>query len=200
VVKPVVHYGIKINKSIVLARSPNPREFRILCVARLVPQKDLETLLKGFAAFAKDYKSTRLTIVGKGREEKRLKLISKELGVGELIDWVESSNDVSSLMKRSSCLVLSSKYEGFGLVLLEAMNAGLPIIASKIPTSIEILGEQYPGLFDVGDFEGLSNLLRKFRLLRMRTRSVDLEKKVIADYSIEKCAEETLRVYEASIN
>jgi putative glycosyltransferase (TIGR04348 family) len=64
-------------------------------------------------------------------------------------------------LRRSRLLVLSSKLEGGANILSEAIVAGLPVLASRIPGSVGILGKDYPGYFEVGDTAGLARLLAR---------------------------------------
>jgi glycosyltransferase involved in cell wall biosynthesis len=65
------------------------------------------------------------------------------------------------VLKNIDVFVLTSKYEGFGLVLLEAMKAKIPILASNTSAIPEVLGVNYPGLFNVG---GVEDLVSKMKL------------------------------------
>jgi glycosyltransferase involved in cell wall biosynthesis len=68
---------------------------------------------------------------------------------------------VQQILARSALCVLSSRLEGGANVLSEAIVAGTPVLASRIPGSVGILGEKYAGYFDVGDTRGLARLLER---------------------------------------
>jgi glycosyltransferase involved in cell wall biosynthesis len=74
--------------------------------------------------------------------------------IGELPRW-----EARRLLARSRLLVLSSRMEGGANVISEALADGVPVLASRIPGSIGLLGEDYPGLFPVGDTTALAQLL-----------------------------------------
>ena len=76
--------------------------------------------------------------------------------LGELPRW-----KAKALLGRSRLLVLSSKMEGGANVISEAIAAGVPFLCSRIPGSIGLIGEGYPGYFAVGDTRGLASLLRR---------------------------------------
>jgi glycosyltransferase involved in cell wall biosynthesis len=195
----VVHYGIDVQKRDNIKRLPSPKVKRILCVSRLVPQKDLATLLNGFSKFREVSPDTRLTIVGKGISEKKLKKLASLLDLDDNVDWISQSSDIPLLMENHDCLILSSNYEGFGLVLLEAMNSRLPIIASRIPTSEEILGSNYIGFFDVGNAESLFNKMLEFDCIDKRIISIDMQNQILENFSIRKTVETTLSVYRSAL-
>jgi putative glycosyltransferase (TIGR04348 family) len=72
---------------------------------------------------------------------------------------VQSHSKVRRVLRRSAACVLSSKAEGGANVISEAVAEGVPVLASRIPGSVGILGEDYPGYFSAGDTEGLRKLL-----------------------------------------
>lgn len=115
-------------------------------VARLTEQKDYPTLMRAFKLFQNSRPDFRLQIVGIGNLESELKLLARELGIEESIDWIGKVSDPSEYMKNWNLFVLTSLYEGFGLVLLEAMSAGIPIVASDNSAIPEVLGEDFIGL------------------------------------------------------
>jgi glycosyltransferase involved in cell wall biosynthesis len=107
----------------------------ILACGRLVPQKGFDILLHAFASLLPHLQNTtgtapRLVILGEGPERGRLERLAHSLGVNESVEmpgWVQNPEDYMSVC---SVFVLPSRYEGLGSVLLEAMSAGCPIIAT----------------------------------------------------------------------
>ena len=69
--------------------------------------------------------------------------------------------DVRVLMAHARLMVISSRSEGGANVVSEALAAGLPMLASRVPGNLGLLGRDYPGYFDAGDTRGLANLLAK---------------------------------------
>ena len=136
------------------------REFTFGTVARLTAQKDIPTLLQAFAETVRVYPYIKLLIVGKGELENKLKNIALELNISDSLVWVEHTNDVDKYMRKIQTFVLSSKYEGFGLVLLEAMNAKCAILAASNSAIPEVLGSDFHGLFNTGSSVELSKLMK----------------------------------------
>jgi glycosyltransferase involved in cell wall biosynthesis len=146
----VVHYSFDPN--VVFLDSPRndsapTGSLQLLTIGRLVKQKNYPFLLSGLSLVSTMDVDFRLCVLGSGPLELELKNLSKKLGIGEKIDWLGRHKDVQSFLKSSDALLMSSLYEGFGLVLLEAMQLGLPIIAPRRSTFPEVLGEDYPGLY-----------------------------------------------------
>lgn len=149
----VVYYGFASPSSrpnLVDQRIKNLKtaKFLIGTIARLVPQKDLETLLKAFAIFSRENSDAMLVIVGDGYLKENLIEYSVELGISEKITWFGRTEDIPSIIRTMDVFALTSLYEGFGLVLLEAMSEGVPIAASRNSAIPEVLGDDYEGLFD----------------------------------------------------
>ena len=153
----VVHYGYQ----------PRPGEDRIkakvaigngsgICIgtiSRFTRQKDLPTLFSAFAQFLMEHPKSTLLLVGEGEEKKQLERLAQNLGIDKNIEWVGRTSRIPEFLSRMDIFVLSSLYEGFGLVLLEAMDAGVPIIASNNSAIPEVLGENFPGLTVTGDVQ-----------------------------------------------
>ena len=113
---------------------------------RLVPQKDLPTLIRGFALFSSQFSNARLVIVGIGQLETELKQCAEEAGVAERIVWAGFRDDIPAVMSAFDVFALTSHYEGFGLVLLEAMASRLPVIATRVSAIPEVVIEGETGL------------------------------------------------------
>lgn len=137
-----------------------PKNFGTL--SRLVPQKRLDVLLRAFTTIKLEEEHVYLTIVGSGKQELNLKRLAKNLGVSGSVTWISNTQDRLKIMSDFHFFVLTSEYEGFGLVLLEAIQMGVPIIATRSTSIVEVLGEEYIGLFRNGDVEDLVEKLRLF--------------------------------------
>ncbi|MGE3285964.1 MAG: glycosyltransferase [Pseudonocardia sp.] len=111
---------------------PRPRtgEFRLLNVGRLDRQKGQDVLLRALAIARPSLPPTRLTIVGSGPDEPALRELSRHLGLSDIVDFPGYLPDPATHFGNADCFVLSSRWEGFPLVLLEALRFGLPILAA----------------------------------------------------------------------
>jgi len=125
-------------------------------------QKDIETLLRSFAVLQTTSSvNHNLVIVGTGPDVKKLKELSIELGLEKKVFFVGNQLNPYVWMKHADILVLSSRFEGFGLVLVEAMAVDTFVIASNCKTGPnEILGcGRYGDLFEVGNHTELAKLI-----------------------------------------
>jgi glycosyltransferase involved in cell wall biosynthesis len=117
-------------------------------VARLVPQKSLHTLITAFSHFRKRRPDVeaRLVMVGRGPLEASLRSLAEQLGVSNEIIWAGFRTDIPVVMNAMDVFVLSSIFEGFGLVLLEAMAASRPIVATRVSAIPEVVGDGGAGV------------------------------------------------------
>ena len=160
----VVYYGFQKDFStneaglgliINIIKSQNSN-YKIGTIGRLVPQKDYPTLLNAFSNVLKSVPNTDLYVVGEGYLQKDLIELSKSLGLNDKVHWLGKTEYIKEFLSKIDLFVLPSKYEGFGLVLLEAMIAKKPIIASNNSAIPEVLGKTYEGLFSTSDIEALA--------------------------------------------
>ncbi|MDK9698066.1 MAG: glycosyltransferase [Siculibacillus sp.] len=113
--------------------SPLPRDddtYRFVNVAGLVPRKGQIALLDAFAEVLRRRPNARLALVGRGGDEAALKARARDLGLDGAVEFCGYLSDPSDRYRRSDCFVLSSRDEGFGLVLVEALSCGLPIVST----------------------------------------------------------------------
>ena len=101
-------------------------------------------------------------------------------------------------MKNALCFVFPSRYEGFGIPLLEAMYYNLPIIASRIPTSYEIAKENAV-FFEVSNAEELATLMNKIMNENVREIIISKHGNTLKNYSWEKAAQQTLGLIKSCI-
>lgn len=136
---------------------------RILTIARLDGQKDHQTLIKAFKLVSAKIPDSELVVVGDGPLRKDIENLTKNLKLENNVKFLGWVQDARNLMSSSSLFVLSSKFEGFPLVLFEAMSHGLPIISSNCkygPYEI-ILKNKYGCLFEVGNVNTLADTIVK---------------------------------------
>ena len=141
-----------------------PGVFCIGSIGRLVKQKDYPTLLRAMKQVIDSGIDAELFIVGEGAEKDNFVELTLELGINTRVRWLGRTPYVKEFLSQIELFVLPSIYEGFGLVLLEAMQAKKPIIAANNSSIPEVLGKDYLGLFETSNFEKLSSLIKKVLL------------------------------------
>jgi glycosyltransferase involved in cell wall biosynthesis len=163
----VIHNGVELSRyrEIEVPKSAQPT---VCVVARLVKYKRVDDAIKAVHRCAADIPDIRLKIIGTGPEESRLKSLVAELGLEksvEFLGFVERFEDVVRTMKASRVLVLPSVVEGFGMVVIEAMAAGLPYIAADIPAVREATDGGMGGLlYEPANHEQLAANMKKVLL------------------------------------
>ncbi len=139
----------------------------VLCVARLDPQKDHETLFRAWKDVTARIQSARLLLVGGtqlGGEEyvEGLERLTAALGIGDTVIFTGVRGDVGDLMAACDVFAMSSRWEGVGLVFLEAMRARRPVVATRVGGIPEVVVDGKTGyLVDAGDPAGLASSLVK---------------------------------------
>lgn len=111
----------------------NTEEFIFCSVAHLRPLKGFDILLPAFAQARKKYPNFKLIIGGDGRERQRLHQLAADLQLGESVQFEGALNTggVLQLMRQSNAFILASRTETFGIVFIEALSQGLPVIATR---------------------------------------------------------------------
>ncbi|MFA7116558.1 MAG: glycosyltransferase family 4 protein [Bacteroidales bacterium] len=170
----------------------SPENKKFLAVGRLIYlTKGFDILIKAFNVFSKQNKEWTLDIVGEGPDETFLKQLIKDYNLGKRIIIHPFSNNVQKYYASASIYILSSRWEGFGLVLLEAMAHNLPIIASKIPVTCEILNKSGANVFfESENFNDLAKKMIKMvnsdNLKEMGEKAYSYSQKFDISYIIKK--------------
>ena len=134
---------------------------RFLAVGRFSHRhKGFDLLIEAFNIFAKDNKEWTLDIVGGGVEEPLYRKMITDYKLEGRITIHPFTNNIQQYYTNAQVYVLSSRWEGFGLVLVEAMAHGLPIVSSDLPTSKEIMGD-FGMYFTNGNVNELAEQLHK---------------------------------------
>lgn len=153
-------------------------------VATLELHKDHETLLRALPNLLVSHSDFRLWLVGDGSLLDQLKRSVHELGLDDHVEFLGTRQDVPELLGRADLFVFSTtEQEGLGSVLLEALAAGLPIIASDVPACREILDEGKWGvLVKAGDPEALAEAIS--RTCDALSTESDMQRIARSDYSL----------------
>ncbi|MEO7838776.1 MAG: glycosyltransferase family 4 protein [Anaerolineales bacterium] len=174
----------------------------MISVGRLAPEKNWRLLLQATALVLKDYPRFRLVLVGDGPERKSLEDLAKELGIRKYVTFIGSLSfsEIPAYMKAANLFGFASVTETQGLATLEAMAAGLPVVAVEASGTRDILKHGQQGYLVENDPEALAAGIR--RLLanpdRMQ-RFAEAAYKRAGSFNIERLTEKLLDVYEQAI-
>lgn len=158
----------------------------ILGVGELGHRKDFETLVRAFA-LVRRVRPCRLVILGRGRRREALRALAAGLGVAEDVDLPGFHPNPYAYMARADLFVLSSRWEGMPVVLIEALAVHTPVVATDCPSGPrEVLaGSGLGALVPVGGVTPMADAIGRW--LDARTSDEDFER-AIADYRIEASA------------
>ncbi|MBI4145211.1 glycosyltransferase family 4 protein [Candidatus Woesearchaeota archaeon] len=168
----LVEQGIRSRKIDVVYNGVDATTFRSIKVrplrqpsvsttARLIKTKRVDVLIKAIALLKKEYPDIILTINGEGEEEPRLRQLVAQLRLERNVVFkgrIGRFEDVLRLRKRHQVFCLPSEVEGFGMVVVEAMALGVPVVCTDIPVLREVAGKS-ASLFKPGDADDLAEKL-----------------------------------------
>jgi len=182
-------------------------DFLIGNIARLSPEKDQTTLLYAFASILKKKKEyaskLRLFFVGDGVDKNKLIALAEELGVSKNVVFFGARNNITDFYSVMDVYVLSSRREGLPMVLLEAMAAQIPIVATNIDGVTTLIQNEKTGiLVRPKNTEGLASAImlllqdqKKAEFLAVQGRKLVEEK-----FSSVIMAKQYKQVYESVLN
>lgn len=195
----VINNPVDINNDFV---KRNKEKLQLLYVGRLEnSQKRIDTILKAVSRLKGEW---NLNLIGDGPHKNMLQQFSVEQGISEKIIWSGWKEEPWKEVKEGSLLLLTSSYEGFGLVIVEALSRGIPVIATKTGIATDLIKQGENGwLIDVNDYESLATIINDIQdgrrslpskeccrksVERFDKRLVtnELEKAVLIEYSKKK--------------
>lgn len=140
---------------------PKDTSLKLITSGRLVKQKDYPTLLKALSLYKQENEAAHLVVLGEGPLKQEIVDLSKKLGVNDNVSFLGFVDNPLACMKQADAFVMSSAWEGFCNVIVEALYCGLPVVSTDCPSGpSEILEKgKYGQLVDVGDAEGFSKAL-----------------------------------------
>jgi glycosyltransferase involved in cell wall biosynthesis len=170
----------------------------VLAIGRLIEQKDHATLLSAFARARERHPAARLAILGWGPLERATRERARMLGLDEAVT-LPGRVEPSAWLTRADVFAHSSRWEGFGIVLLEAMLASLPIVATRASAVPEVVVDGATGLLvEPGDAAAMASALAT--LLEDPGRAAELgaagRRRAHEEFSVARMTERTLAVYE----
>jgi glycosyltransferase involved in cell wall biosynthesis len=173
----------------------------ILFFGSLVQYKGPDILLRAFKQLNDEFPTAELIFAGRGPMFHELSDLSRELGVEKHVRFAGFvDDDLKPLYYKSAdifCLPSTTMAESFGIVNLEAMAAGIPIVASNLGGIPDIVQDGINGLLaEPGDFESLADALRSLMLNRdMRQKLGDTGRKLVNNYSWDEITKKTENLY-----
>jgi glycosyltransferase involved in cell wall biosynthesis len=182
-----------------LERNPDTENPFLLCVSTLDPNKNIEKLIQVFGGLRGEFPKLKLVLAGlRGMQTARVEALVDELGLRSAVritGWIPRQ-DIYGLYERATAFVYPSTFEGFGLPVLEAMAAGVPLACSRIDPLVEVAGDA-ASFFDPKSEQEMAQAI--WNLLtepEATARQVERGKKRASGFTWEESARRTLGVFE----
>jgi glycosyltransferase involved in cell wall biosynthesis len=172
-------------------------------ISRLSDEKNIELILEAFARFSSEAPDARLLIVGEGRHRPALESRVRRLGMDDAVMFLGSRRDVPELLSIMNVFVLASRREGLPMVILEAMAAARPVIATPVGAIPTVLTHGESGVLIEGrDPEELTARIRHFVEDPAAGRAVGSKaRQVVEDrFSIRRMGDDYLRMYTEALS
>jgi glycosyltransferase involved in cell wall biosynthesis len=175
---------------------------RIITVANLRPEKSHETLIAAAALLSPACPELRFVIVGDGSRRAELELLARIKGVDRVFEFLGHREDVPELLAGADVFVLPSRSEAFPNGVIEAMAAGLPVIASAVGGIPDLVDPGHTGiLVPPLDAEALAAALRSLRADPARAHAIGAAARceVLARYSFDRMLQSFEHLYESEL-
>ena len=196
----VIHYGLDQLPAAwgTNAADDLPDDAKVLlAVCRLEPQKGVDVAVHALPAIVTRHPEARLVVLGEGPERQTLETLARSLDVP--LHLPGRVPDVAAWLRRADVLVHPARWEGFGLALLEAMLASLPIVASRVSSIPEIVIDGETGLLVPPDNpDALARAITDV-LDNPSDYGAQGRQRAHAEFSVARMADRTLAVYEAAV-
>lgn len=181
----------------------SPQHFVVGTVGRLDPVKDLSTLLESFALLQRLHPQSRLVIAGDGPDRAALEARAKALGLEAYVTFAGYRRDARALLPAFDVYANSSIHEGVSLTILEAMAAQLPVVATRVGGTPEVVLDEEVGLLVApGSPEALAGAFE--RLLRGPERLAEMGRaarlRVQRHFSMDMMVNRYLDAYRAALS
>jgi glycosyltransferase involved in cell wall biosynthesis len=203
-VKAFMHLDLSREEAQTRLDLPGRDAFVYGTVGRLAETKGQEILLKAFARVCEKYPKSRLIITGKGRLESNLRALSAQLNIHERVVFLGYRTDIPEVLMALDVFVLPSIAEGLPGALIEAMVAGIPVIASRVGGVPEILNDPSLGIMvspsSTDELASAMERLRSMDEMRRNMMGEALRKRVLEEFTQEKMISAITREYVAVLN
>lgn len=217
VVNDIIDAGADKNKVIRIYNGVNPQKYSIAkkkdydsnkivigSIGRIMPSiKGQDVLLYAVPLLKKSYPEIKVMFAGgvaddQKQEYKKLLNYVDKMDLSDNVDFIGTINNVPELLNHIDICVVPSKYEGFGLVLIEAMAMGVPCVVSDVGGLKEIVNNEKIGMiFPSGDYEALARCIKTVvdNYAKYKEQSWERKEEILLKYSIQKLCDNLQNIY-----
>lgn len=181
-----------------LTNKPNHSDFTFCSVAHLQQKKGYDILLPAFAQALKTHPNLKLTIGGGGYEEFKLHQLAIDLGLQNHVTFLGKlkNDEVLNLMYNSDAFVLASRHETFGVVFIEALAQGLPVIATRCGGPESIVNQSNGMIVDVENQQSLTDALISLYENRHLYHPQTLRENALNEFGEKTVINQIIKIYE----
>jgi len=197
----VIPNGVDLGSTLLRGFAAKPRR-RVITVANLRPEKSHETLFAAADLLASDFPDVEFQIVGDGPRRAELEGLVRAHGLERRVQFLGHREDVAQLLAEADIFVLPSRSEAFPNGAIEAMAAGLPVVASAIGGLLDLIEHGHTGLlFEPGNPAALADALRHLFTDRSIASAIGqrAQTQVRQRYSFERMVQSFEELYVASL-
>jgi len=175
------------------------RGFRFISVGSLLPIKGFDVLIRAFAKI--EGKDVTLDVVGGGPEKEKLQSLIDSLNLQGKVRLLglKKPEEVSNILADSDCFVLASRSETFGIVFIEAMAKGLPVIATKCGGPETIVNDCNGVLVPIDNQDSLAKAMNMMIANSQNYDKMTIRQYCIENYSQDRIADKIIDIYEKAI-
>ncbi|OGF78959.1 hypothetical protein A2W54_03955 [Candidatus Giovannonibacteria bacterium RIFCSPHIGHO2_02_43_13] len=156
------HYKTDRQKEAVYEK---PYDYMVLMVSRLASEKNISIALQSLKDFIKEFPNAGLVIVGDGREKKKLQKKVIKLGIVKHVSFEGWQENIARYLRAADVFLVTSLYEGYGVSVIEAMIAGIPVVMTDVGIAGEVVEHNVSGIIvPVGSMESITNALKRLFL------------------------------------
>lgn len=177
-------------------------EFNFISVGNLIKHKRMHHTIKAFNKAFKNNLKVKLTIIGGGSEKKNLESLIKELNLEDRIKLTGriERKEIAEYFKKSDVFVLASKGETFGVVFIEAMASGLPVIATRCGGPEHFIKKEQGLIIEKNNIDKLAGAMKDIYRNIDSYDNEKISKMTVEQFSPESVAKQITEVYKVVLN
>ncbi len=181
-------------------KSNTDKPFRFLCVTHLEHLKGVDVLLNAFAGLqSSNAQPSCLVIAGSGVEREKLEALTRQLGLKNKVSFTGrlGRTEVLQQMQDADAFVLPSRFEAFGIVLIEAMACGLPLVATDSGGPRDVVNPDIGLMCKAGDASDLMRTMQEMINRHKDFEPLNIRQHCVATYSRDAVVSQYVKLYEA---